>query len=91
VKKKPESELRGWKEISEFLGQPVAVLQRWSKEGLPVRKSGRYTVASRDELRNWLGRESGMRGPAHIADANEAELSTELKRSIQQVKPHQQK
>jgi phage terminase Nu1 subunit (DNA packaging protein) len=88
VKKKPESELRGWKEIAEFLGQPVPVLQRWSKEGLPVHRSGRYTVADRDELRDWLGRESGMKGPAHIADPDEAELSTELKRSVQLVKPH---
>jgi predicted site-specific integrase-resolvase len=88
VTRKADSELEGWKEIAEFLGQPVAVLQRWSKEGLPVRKSGRYTVASRDELRQWLGREFGLKAPAVINAGTDSELSTELKRSVQQATSH---
>ena len=33
--------LKGWKDIAEFLGPPVAVAQRWAGEGMPVRREGR--------------------------------------------------
>jgi len=38
--------LRGWKEIAEFLGQPINVAQRWAKPGMPVKREGRFITAS---------------------------------------------
>ena len=49
-----ESELKGWAAIAKFLGQPMAVAERWAKEGMPVQRRGRYITASRDELSKWL-------------------------------------
>jgi hypothetical protein len=37
----PQGVLKGWQQISAFLGQPVSVAQRWATEGMPVRKQGR--------------------------------------------------
>jgi hypothetical protein len=64
MKKPPNSksvsgELKGWQEIATFLGQPVAVAQRWARsEGMPAERRGRYVYASREKLNQWLGRES---------------------------------
>lgn len=77
--------LRGWKAIAEFLALPVNVAQRWAKDGMPVRREGRFTVADADELRGWLGRESEMPAPAHIA-VNNADLATGLRESISAVR-----
>jgi hypothetical protein len=88
VKRQPELELKGWKAIADFLGQPLAVLHRWSKEGMPVRREGRYTVASRDELRQWLGRESGMKSPAFINEHDNQALASELKKSVREARSH---
>jgi hypothetical protein len=39
-KSEPEI-LIGWVKIAKFLGQPVAVAQRWAQDGMPVeRKAG---------------------------------------------------
>lgn len=77
--------LRGWKTIAEFLALPVNVAQRWAKDGMPVHREGRFTVADADELRRWLGRESEMPAPAHIA-VNNADLATGLRESIAAVR-----
>jgi len=37
--------LKGWTAIAKFLGQPVTVVQRWSTEGMPVTKEGRFVHA----------------------------------------------
>jgi hypothetical protein len=77
--------LQGWKEIAAFLAQPVTAAQRWAKSGMPVKREGRYTVANREELSHWLGRESHMPGAAQIA-TNTADLSAGLKQSISAVR-----
>ena len=52
--------LKGWNEIASFLGQPVAMAQRWSRSGMPVTREGRFMYASREELSGYLGREGGL-------------------------------
>ena len=55
-KKQPPVELKGWKEIADFLGQPVALAKRWSRtEQLPIVKKGRYVTTTEDALNRWLG------------------------------------
>jgi hypothetical protein len=76
----PPTSLKGWRQISEFLGQPSAVAQRWAGEGMPVSKVGRY-------MSRWLGRESGSKEPVHIATDN-ADLSADLKSSLTDLKQH---
>lgn len=55
--------LKGWRQISGFLGEPTSVVQRWASERMPVRKEGRYVETTYEELDAWLGRESGK--PVH--------------------------
>lgn len=71
--------LQGWKEIAEFLGQPVSVAQRWAKSGMPMDRKGRRVYASEEELNRWLGRESAE--PIHIA-SEDSDLAGELKQSV---------
>jgi hypothetical protein len=86
-KSEPESGLlKGWQQIAAFLGQPVSVVQRWSTEGMPVRKQGRYVESSPTELNLWLGRESAGE-PVQIATP-ETDLSAELKRGLSFVRKH---
>jgi hypothetical protein len=33
--------LQGWRQIAAFLGEPVSVVQRWEKEGMPVQRRRR--------------------------------------------------
>lgn len=77
--------LRGWKAIGAFLAIPAATAQRWSKDGMPVHREGRFTVADAEELRRWLGRESEMPAPAHIA-TNNADIAAGLRQSIAAVR-----
>ena len=77
--------LKGWKQIAEFLGQPVAVAQGWGRSGMPVKREGRYVTATADELNGWLARESGSAAPVHIA-GGESDLAAELKRGLAAVK-----
>lgn len=85
--KEPEpSILKGWTAIAGYLGQPLAVVQRWGKSGMPIRREGRFTVASPADLSRWLGRESGAREPVHIASEGETDLAAELKRSLSVAK-----
>jgi hypothetical protein len=79
--------LKGWRQISKFLGQPTAVAQRWAGEGMPISKVGRYVTASPEELSRWLGRESGSKKPVHIA-TEDADLSVDLKLSLTDLKRH---
>lgn len=77
--------LRGWKAIADFLAIPSATAQRWAKGGMPVHREGRFTVADAEELRGWLGRESEMSAPAHIA-TNNADLAAGLEESISAIR-----
>jgi len=79
AKAQPEI-LKGWQQISEFLGQPISVAQRWAKDGMPVKREGRFVTATPDELNKWLGREAGGE-PLHVATP-EADLAAELKRGL---------
>lgn len=85
--------IQGWSQIAKFLGQPMAVAQRWAKSGMPVRREGRYTVASPDELRRWLGRESGTKEAVFLGPSRD--LTQELKRGLEHArrrkKPHRVK
>ena len=82
VRAKAESQpetLKGWKQISEFLGEPTSVVQRWAAEGMPVAKEGRFVTTSPAQLNAWLGRESGK--PLQVVTP-EQDLTTQLKRGV---------
>ena len=74
--------LKGWTAIARYLGIPVATAHRWANEGMPVRREGRFTVADREEVSAWLGRESHMPKPAHVMTAD-ADMAAALKESIE--------
>jgi phage terminase Nu1 subunit (DNA packaging protein) len=78
----PSAELKGWTAIARYLGIPVATAHRWASEGMPVRREGRFTVADRDAVSAWLGRESHMPKPAHVMTAD-ADMAAALKESIE--------
>jgi phage terminase Nu1 subunit (DNA packaging protein) len=75
------SVLKGWAAIAKFLGLTPASAQRWAKEGMPVKREGRFTTADPAELQAWLGRESHMAKPAHVMTAD-ADITAALKDSI---------
>jgi hypothetical protein len=79
--KNSPAELKGWTEISEFLSIPVSTAHRWARDGMPVRREGRFTVAYPEELRVWLGRESHMPGPVQIL-TDKSDLADALKSAI---------
>ncbi len=72
--------LQGWREIANYLAQPVAVVQRWAKAGMPVTREGRRVYASPNDLNLWLARESAGE-PIHIATEH-TDLGSELKRGL---------
>jgi len=76
-----EEVLKGWTAIARYLGIPVATAHRWAGEGMPVRREGRFTVADRNAISAWLGRESHMPKPAHVM-TGEADMAAALKESI---------
>ncbi len=82
-----DARLKGWKQIAEFLGQTVAVAQDWGRDGMPVTHSGRNVTASRQELEQWLGRESGSHAPAHIS-SEDTDLSAILKEGVADARKH---
>ena len=83
--KSVSAELKGWHDIATFLGQPIAVAQRWARsEGMPVEHKGRYVYASPEQLNRWLGREAAGE-PVQIA-TNDSDLSAELKRGLSFVR-----
>jgi hypothetical protein len=81
-KEKPEPDdlLKGWAEIAVFLELPVSTAHRFAKEGMPVRRHGRYVVASREELMQWVGTNRAGRPSAIVNNASD--LAAELKRSL---------
>ncbi len=98
AKKKPSNKkepvvsdgpLKGWTAIAHFLGIPVATAHRWASEGMPVRREGRFTVADRDEVSAWLGRESHMPKPAHVM-TEDADMAAALKESISAARKRKQ-
>jgi len=73
-----QGELKGWKEIAAFLGEPVSVVQRWTAEGgMPLRRQGRFVASTEGELNAWLGGDK----PVHVATA-QTDLAAELKRGL---------
>jgi hypothetical protein len=75
------TELRGWAEISAFLSIPISTAHRWARDGMPVRREGRFTIADPEELRAWLGRESHLSGPVEIL-TDKSDLADALKSAI---------
>ena len=75
-------EINGWQAISKYLGQPVAVAQRWAKDGMPVQRKGRNITAQPEELSKWLGRESGAAEPVHVSQSTDEDLVKELRRGL---------
>jgi hypothetical protein len=73
--------LKGWPAIARYLGMTPASAQRWAKEGMPVKRDGRFVVADPAELEAWIGRESHMAKPAHVM-TGEADIAAALKESI---------
>lgn len=73
--------LKGWTAVARYLGIPVATAHRWASEGMPIRREGRFTVADREAVSEWLGRESHMPKPAHVMTAD-ADMAAALKESI---------
>jgi hypothetical protein len=82
--------LKGWGQIAAFLGQPVAVAQRWQKSGMPVTREGRFVYASREELTAWVGSERGRSEPVHIASEGE-DLAADLRRGLSYVRQQRKK
>lgn len=79
-KTKPEPKiLTGWRQISQFLGQPESVVHRWEKQGMPLHRQGRTVTATIPELNAWLGADAGH--PVQIA-TEQTDLASELKRSF---------
>lgn len=72
--------LKGWAQIAAFLGQPIAVAQRWAKSGMPVARQGRYMTASEDDLNHWLARESGV--PATRIASGNGDLAADLRQAL---------
>ena len=81
--------LKGWTAIARYLGIPVATAHRWASEGMPVRREGRFTVADREAVSAWLGRESHMPKPAHVMteDADMAAALEELIEAAREPEP----
>jgi hypothetical protein len=77
-KKRTTKELKGWKAIAEFLVIPAATARRWTREGMPTRREGRFTFADPKELTAWLGREANMPGPAQIM-AGKADVASSVR------------
>lgn len=73
------AELKGWRQIAAFLGEPTSVVHRWAAEGMPVRREGRFVSTTTAELNSWMGTESGK--PVHVATGN-SDLTSELKRAV---------
>jgi hypothetical protein len=57
---------------------------------MPVVRKGRYVTASKQELSRWLGRESGLQAPVHIA-ADSADLTADLKKGLTYLRSDQKK
>lgn len=88
VKKKATTapdELKSWKAISEYLHKPVTTVKRWSGEGMPVKREGRFVTASKTELAKWLGEGDQVRGSVHVTMPGE-DLTADLRKALTAVK-----
>ena len=74
-------ELRGWPAVAQFLGMPNSTVQRWAKEGMPVRREGRNAVADPEELNRWLQRTSGEAADVHVVTPG-SDLLKDLRASV---------
>jgi hypothetical protein len=81
----PAQVLKGWAAIAKFMGAIPASAQTWAKQGMPVKREGRYAVADPAEVQDWLGQQSHMPKPAHIL-TNDADIAAALKESISVMK-----
>jgi len=81
----PVAALKGWTAIAKFLGTSPTSAQTWGKQGMPVKREGRFAVADPAEVQAWLGRQSHMPKPAHIL-TGDADIAAALKDSISVVK-----
>ena len=81
----PAATLKGWTAIAKFLGTSSGSALTWAKQGMPVKREGRFTVADPAEVQAWLGPQSHMPKPAHIL-TGEADIAAALKESISVVK-----
>lgn len=84
-KTEPATTLKGWTAIAKFMGTTPASAQTWAKQGMPVKREGRLTIADPAEVQAWLGQQSHMPKPAHILN-NETDIAAALKDSIAVVK-----
>lgn len=85
------SEIIGWEAIAKYLGQPVAVAQRWAKDGMPVTRKGRSITSNPEELSKWLGREAGGGEPVHVAQSTDQDLLKELRRGLKAARSSKKK
>jgi phage terminase Nu1 subunit (DNA packaging protein) len=77
----PAKVLKGWAAIAKFMGTTAASAQTWAKQGMPVKREGRFTVADPAEVQAWLGRQSHMPKPAHIL-TDDTDIAGALKESL---------
>lgn len=77
--------LKGWTAIAKFLGTSPSSAQAWAKQGMPVTREGRFTVADPAEVQAWLGQQSHMPKATHIL-TNEADITAALKDSLSTLK-----
>jgi hypothetical protein len=82
--------LMGWPSIAKYLGQPVSVVQRWAKNGMPVERKGRSMTARPGELSRWLGKES-RKEAVHIAQTSDEDMVSELRRSVKEARTERNK
>jgi hypothetical protein len=87
----PDQLLTGWPTIAKYLGQPVAVAERWAKDGMPVERKGRSMTARAEELSKWLGKEAGVQSPLHIAQSSDEDLLTNLRRGLKDARTSKRK
>ena len=74
-------DLKSWKAIAEYLHMPLSTVHRWAHEGMPVRRQGRYVVASPAELAQWLG--SGK--PVHVTEPGD-DLTSDLRKAVESAR-----
>ena len=77
----PATALKGWTALAKFMGTTPASAQTWAKQGMPVKREGRFTIADPAVVQAWLGQQSHMPKPAHIL-TNETDLAAVLKESL---------
>jgi len=77
--------LKGWTAIASYLRLPVSTVHRWVRDGMLVQKEGRFVVADRAALEEWIGRESHMKKPAHV-QTGDSDIFAVLKESLTVVR-----